>query len=377
MLALIVYTAYKAAQLLPSNKPLGLLLVVPLFLLMVLGPIIYRFNMGVFESIWFQTFVWAGSILMGVWTTFIILSLPIDFVRLVAFVYSRISGSTYSPERRAYILNTLPFAVFLLSGGFAGLGLLQTLYGPRIKKVTGIFKDLPASLQNLKIVQISDLHVGPTIRKNYVEEVVRLTNETNPDLIFVTGDLVDAKAESLVDHLSPLANLNSKYGVYYVTGNHEYYWDAPLLLKELEKLGFEILINENKIIKIENSKVMIAGVTDPMGAQHSPTHAPNINEALKTNEVSHFKILLAHRPNACFEAENLGVNLQFSGHTHAGQFFPFNVLVKFAHKYYRGLNHHKQMQVYVNSGTGYWGPANRFGIGSEITLMTLNKQIEI
>jgi uncharacterized protein len=108
-----------------------------------------------------------------------------------------------------------------------------------------------------------------------------------------------------------------------------------------------------------------------MGAAFGLSHVPDLSRALHSPEAVDFKILLAHRPGVCIEAETLGANLQFSGHTHAGQFFPFSLIIPFAHKYYRGLNRHGKSWVYVNPGTGYWGPPNRFGVPSEITFMTL------
>jgi predicted MPP superfamily phosphohydrolase len=136
-------------------------------------------------------------------------------------------------------------------------------------------------------------------------------------------------------------------------------------------LGFVTLLNENKILKVGETSLMVAGVTDPVGVHMLRGHASDTTKALTSSEESQFKILLAHRPDACHGAESLGVDLQFSGHTHAGQFFPFSLFIGLAHKYYNGLYRHGNMWLYVNPGTGYWGPANRLGVVSEISCLTL------
>jgi predicted MPP superfamily phosphohydrolase len=155
-----------------------------------------------------------------------------------------------------------------------------------------------------------------------------------------------------------------------VTGNHEYYWDAPGLVQKVRELGFTALINENRIVQVGSAKILIAGITDPMGQMLSG-HAPDINKATRSSESTEFKIFLSHRPDAYLQSEPRGFDLQFSGHTHSGQYFPFNLLIGFFHKYSRGLYRHGHLWVYVNPGTGYWGPANRFGVPAEITLLTL------
>jgi predicted MPP superfamily phosphohydrolase len=264
-------------------------------------------------------------------------------------------------------------SLFGVSGALAGLGLLEVVRGPKIKKTLLAVENLPPSLQGLKIAQISDLHVGLTIRKGYVEEVVRLMNETNPDFIFLTGDITDAPINSIAEHLKPLSNLKSKYGTFYITGNHEYYWDIESIIEAMKALGFTLLLNENRTLKIGDSKILIAGITDPAGEHGLPGHAPSMSRSIAALDETAFKILLAHRPDACVEAEALGFDLQFSGHTHAGQFFPFSLLIGLAHKYTKGLYRHGRMWVYVNPGTGYWGPADRLGIRAEISLVTLGK----
>jgi predicted MPP superfamily phosphohydrolase len=185
--------------------------------------------------------------------------------------------------------------------------------------------------------------------------------------------LVDGSPDTLSEHVEPLSLLRAPHGVLYVTGNHEYYWGVERWLGKIQKLGMRPMMNENFILNIGGAKILIAGVTDTSGEMFKVEHRSDPRKAIKNSENSDYKVLLAHRPDSYLEAEAAGFNLQLSGHTHAGQFFPFNFIVALAHKYYRGLNLYKRLLIYVNSGTGYWGPANRFAVPSEITLIELKR----
>lgn len=358
--SVLAYSALKITQLWPAEPYLAASLVIPLFGLMLAALLLARSKPEAFETLWFRTLAWAGSMTMALWATFVLISIPVDILHLVA----RASGHDFF-LRDSYLL------VFSLAVALVVLGFGTVARGPLIKEIPVTIENLPAGLQGLRIAQISDLHIGPTIRKSYVEKVVGKTNASRPDIIVLTGDIADAHPSSILEHLQPLADLKARYGVYYVTGNHEYYWGINDLLKHLGALGIKALLNENVRFSVGEAKILVAGVTDPMGAQIHAEHRPNTTRALASSEHSDFKILLAHRPDACVEAEKLGFNLQFSGHTHAGQFFPFSLLIGLAHRYTRGLYQHGRMWLYVNPGTGYWGPADRLGVSSEITLAVL------
>jgi Predicted phosphohydrolases len=224
----------------------------------------------------------------------------------------------------------------------------------------------------MKIVQISDLHVGPMIRHDYVEKVVRKVNELKPDIIVLTGDVADGNASVLANQLRALQDLRAPFGKFYVTGNHEYYWGAEDWVKCMANLGFMPLINENHVINFANVKVLIAGVTDISGEQFLSSHKTDIERAVLSSESTDYKILLSHSPRTLCQASQNGIELQLSGHTHAGQFFPFSLLVPLAHKYHSGLNCENEIWLYINSGTGSWGPINRFGVHSEITVIRFN-----
>lgn len=374
LLLLVGYTTFKAWQLWPQHRVVAMSLVIPIFYLMIGGMFLYRSYPTLIHASWFTVFIFVGGIIMSVWSTFIIFSIPIDVIHLMVHVFRKMSGP-HDPERRAFISNGFRMGLLAVSGGMAGMGLIEMWRGPRTKKTDIHHAKFPKSLDGLHVVQISDLHVSSAIRKDYVQRVVEQTNALQPDLIFITGDLADGKIELMKEHLEPLKNLRAKHGIYYITGNHEYYWGANDFIALAKSYGFVPLVNENQIIQIQGSHIKIAGVTDPVGGNFLANHKPDLQKTFASVQKTDFNILLAHRPDTILEAEPLGYDLQFSGHTHGGQFFPFNFLTPIANKFWHGLNRHGNMQVYVNAGTGYWGPPNRFAISSEISSIRIFSEI--
>ncbi|MDR3443475.1 MAG: metallophosphoesterase [Legionella sp.] len=366
------YTFFKVTQTVP-NAPLGsALFTVALFGLMISWVLLYHAKPELVDDHKLLLFIWMGSLTMGFWTTFMMLSIPIDLVFLIHYLLSTVFKTySYNTQDMIILSQKINYVLLVMSACLAFWGLFAALRAPRVKEVTVPIINLPLELNNLIIAQISDLHIGPTIREGFVQKVVNRTNATNPDIIVITGDLADAKADAISKHLQPLAELKSRFGVYYVTGNHEYYWGIQTWIDTVKNLGFIPLINENQIIDMNGISLLIAGITDHIGGQFLKEHHPDISKAAVSEQKSAFKILLAHRPDVYIVAEKLGFDLQLSGHTHAGQFFPFNLLLPMVYKYYRRLNKHGALWLYVNPGTGYWGPANRVGVPPEITLLQL------
>lgn len=269
---------------------------------------------------------------------------------------------------------------FSISIGLIGVAILLTLYGfyqthQKLKTVVVKIqiKNLHDDLEGFTIVQISDVHIGPTIKGKFLNRVVARINHLKPDFVAITGDLVDGPASRLKHHLLPLGDIKSKYGTFYITGNHEYYSGVHAWITEIKKLGIQVLLNENKILHHQNATVTVAGVTDLKAGSIIREHATNPSQAIQGGENSDFKILLAHQPNSIFAAAGLGYDLQLSGHTHGGQYFPGNILIYLAQKFVAGLHTYKDMLIYVSRGTGYWGPPLRIGSPSEITKLVLSK----
>jgi len=261
-----------------------------------------------------------------------------------------------------------PGAPLVLGGSFVALavGIAASLRGPHVRRVDVAIQDLDLSLEGLRIVQITDLHVGPTLGRRYVRRVVRLANQLSPDLVALTGDLVDGPVARLARHVAPLAGLAPAGRVFFVPGNHEYYSGAGPWLAHFRSLGFRVLLNAHETLTLRGARIVVGGVVDPAGAEPRP------DLAAAPQEAAAFRLLLAHNPKLAPRAERAGFDLQLSGHTHAGQFFPWTLAVHLVHApHVAGLSRSGRMQVYVSAGTGTWGPPVRFGSKPELTLIRL------
>jgi len=256
--------------------------------------------------------------------------------------------------------------VFFVVSGAALLTLVGIVVArrPRVVRVTVPIADLPTDLAGFRILQLSDLHIGPTIRRPFVDAVVDRANALRPDLVAVTGDVADGLVPELREHVAPLGRLRAPHGAYFVTGNHEYYWDVRGWTRELERLGIEVLSNEHRMVVRGEGRLLVAGVTD-LSAASDPA------AAVAGAPPSDVRVLLAHQPRSAFAAQAAGYDLQLSGHTHGGQYFPFNLLVRLFQPFVAGLHRLESMWLYVSRGTGYWGPPLRLGAPAEITLLEL------
>jgi predicted MPP superfamily phosphohydrolase len=355
---LAVFTGLKAAEALPSHPYAAMAGAVGLVATFVGWMLADRGGLIREGSRASRVLAWTASAAMAVWTTFLLLSAVSSLAELVL---SAAPGG-------AALAQSLPAAAAGASLLIAGLGFREALSGPRVKEVRVPVRGLAPGLRGLKIAQISDLHVGPTIRRRAVERVVARTLALEPDLIAVTGDLADGTPDRLAGALEPLARLKAPLGVYYVPGNHEYYWGAQEWLAKARELGWTLLVNENRLV---SRGLLVAGVPDEQGGLFVPGHEPDHRRAAAGNDRADFRLLLAHRPDGANEAARAGFDLQLSGHTHGGQFFPASLFIGLFHRYARGLDRAGNMWIYVSPGTGYWGPANRFGVPSEITVLTL------
>lgn len=266
-------------------------------------------------------------------------------------------------EGRRDFLKTGVNSVILGTAGFSTLwASFKGLSSPKVKNVFVPVENFSHELDDFSIALISDVHIGPTLDKQFLEGVVSKINQLNPSIIAITGDLIDGKVQQIKSQLVPFLKLKNKDHIYFVTGNHEYYWNDSEWNNFLPELNFQILENSNKTLNIGGKQILIAGVPDYRMALSSDPH-----RAIKGGQESDLKILLAHQPKSCFQAQKAGFDLQLSGHTHGGQFFPWTKVIHFFQPYVQGLNDHKGMWVYVNTGTGFWGPPLRTGNSAEIT----------
>ncbi len=295
---------------------------------------------------------WVGYATLGVFSLLLVLVALSDVIRVALFL-----ASATLPAR------TASFGILAAAAALSIIGLVQARC-PRVKHVHVPIDGLPEELDGYRIVQWSDVHVGSTIQRRFVQSLVERTNALNADAIAITGDLVDGYVDDLRDQVQPLAGLHARDGVFYVTGNHEYYWRAGEWIEELQRLGLVFLKNEHRLVR---PGLVIAGVTDPVGRD---THKQNPAAAL-SGAPDGVKVLLSHRPQTAPIADKLGVDLQLSGHTHGGQFFPFNLVIRRFQPIVAGLHRVGRTWLYVSRGTGYWGPPSRLGVHGEITVIEL------
>ncbi len=301
--------------------------------------------------------VWVGSLTMGWFSSLLIFTALRDLVLLV-------SGLQGWAERSALIV--LAASVLVTAIGFFNARRVA-----KVVRVTVPLAKLSPSLDGFTIAQITDIHVGPTIKGDYVRGIVDRVNSLDADIIAITGDVVDGRVHQLNGDTAPLANLSARYGSYIVTGNHEYYSGADEWIDEFRRLGLRPLLNEHVVIAHNGADLVIAGINDYSAARVHSSHDSDPETALQGSPNDSPKILLAHQPRSAHAAAEAGFDLQLSGHTHGGQFWPWNHFVRMQQPFTAGLRRLGNLWVYTSRGTGYWGPPKRFGAPSEITLIRL------
>jgi uncharacterized protein len=314
---------------------------------------------------------WTGYATLAIFSTLLVLVALTDAVRVLYWLARwALSSRTLSTQSWPLVdPRVLSLTILATAAALTLVGLVQARC-PRVRRVAIHIDDLPPELEGYRIVQWSDVHVGPTIQRRFVESLVERTNALAPDAVAITGDLVDGLLEELREQVQPMRDLRARDGVFYVTGNHEYYWRASEWIPALESLGLQFLKNEHRVITRGDAKLVIAGVTDPMGRY---THKQDPHRALADAPRDAVKVLLSHRPQTAADADRLGAHLQLSGHTHGGQFFPFNLIIKRFQPIVAGLHRVGRTWLYVNRGTGYWGPPSRLAVGGEITVIQLTR----
>ncbi|HSB26059.1 MAG TPA: metallophosphoesterase, partial [Burkholderiaceae bacterium] len=259
-------------------------------------------------------------------------------------------------------------AVPILGIGVTLVGLMNARRTAAVVSVDVPIDGLPEALHGFTIAQISDIHVGPTIKGPYVQRIVDAVNALQADAVAVTGDLVDGRVQDLAAHVAPLAALRSRHGTFFVTGNHEYYSGAHEWIAELQRLGVQVLLNEHVVLRHDGAHLVLAGVADSTAHHFDPRHKSDPQRALDGAPAdAGLRVLLAHQPRSAVAAAQAGFDLQLSGHTHGGQYWPWNHFVRLQQPYTAGLNRLQQLWIYTSRGTGYWGPPLRFGAPSEIT----------
>lgn len=256
----------------------------------------------------------------------------------------------------------------LLALGLGVWGTWEAVRVPDVKTREIRLANLPRALNGFTVAQLTDIHIGPILKKDWLAGVVAKTNALKPDLILLTGDYVDGYAHEIAGELAPLADLRAKYGVFGVTGNHEYYWNMPEWKEALENLGIDMLENGHRALAINGETLVLAGIPD-LSATKFGFAGPDAAQAL-AGAPEAFRILMSHQPR---NARDYDADLILSGHTHGGlMFFLQPLIARFNSGFVAGMYPLKDKNVYVSPGTGLWnGFSCRIGVPAEITLLIL------
>lgn len=300
---------------------------------------------------------WAGSLCMGFFSSLFVLTMLRELLMLIPAT---------RPHAQASAVAALALALLATVVGF-----INARKVARVREIDVPIAGLPAALHGFSVVQLSDIHVGATIKRAYVEAIVARTNGLQADIIAITGDVVDGTVAQLGSHTAPLGGLRARHGVFLVTGNHEYYSGATPWVAEFRRLGLRVLMNEHAVLEHDGARLALAGVTDFNAAAFDPAQKSDPQAAIAGAPADIPRILLAHQPRSAPEAEAAGYDLQLSGHTHGGQFWPWNLFVPLQQPYVAGLHRRGRLWIYVSRGTGYWGPPKRIGAPAEITRLRL------
>lgn len=370
----ILLHAYPAWRLLPSLPGpawlpgvLGAVLAVSA-LAMPWGLLVHRMR----HRPWSDALAWAGLLSMGLFSSLFVLTA----LRDLALLLLGLAQTWWAEVPLGAFRTDSALAVPLIAGLVTLWGFVNARRRAAVVRVDVPIAGLPPALHGFTIAQISDIHVGPTIKGPYLQAIVQAVNALQADMVAVTGDLVDGSVRQLAPHVAPLAGLSSRHGTYFVTGNHEYYSGAHGWVAELRRLGLTVLMNEHVVLQhgplIPQAELVLAGVADH-GAHHfDPSHRSDPVAALAgAPSTAALKVLLAHQPRTAEAAARAGFDLQLSGHTHGGQFWPWNLFVPLQQPFTAGLHRWQGLWVYTSRGTGYWGPPKRFGAPSEIPHLRL------
>jgi uncharacterized protein len=319
------------------------------------------------KALAFAAFCWMGlALYLGLALAFSRL-----FLRLHAWRERRAGGAPASPERRVFLARVAVGSAAAVAAGVSSYGVWRAFQPPNIREVQVKLPGLPRSLDGFRIVQITDIHIGNVLGRPFLEELVRRCNALKPDMMAITGDLVDGSVEHLAPAVSALRGLKSREGSFFIMGNHEYYSGDVEWAAALDDMGIHVLRNRFMTLGDAGGRLDVVGVDDWGHKDNKDGRGYNLDKALAGRQEGNAAVLLAHQPRGVEEALSRGMGLQLSGHTHGGQMFPITLIVSATYRYPAGLYQVGHGHVYVSRGTGFWGPPMRIASPPEITAVTL------
>ena len=314
---------------------------------------------------WRPLLAWPGYVWIALMFYLLVTLAILEIPRLIVRIAARRTIAE-DPDRRLLLGRSLAVTAGVASVAATGIGMVQALGAPNLKRVPIRLAKLPAGMDGFRIAVVSDIHLGPLLGRSHTERIVRMINSTKADLVAVVGDLVDGSVAELGHAAEPLQDLRARHGSFFVTGNHEYFSGAEQWIEEITSFGVTVLRNQ----RVEIDGLDLAGVNDATaGGSGDP---PDYAKALDGRDAARPVVLLAHQPVQARQAAKHGVDLQLSGHTHGGQMVPFNLVVGLQQPIVAGLGTVDGTQVYVTRGAGFWGPPVRFGAPPDISLVELH-----
>ncbi|WP_419771057.1 MAG: metallophosphoesterase [Candidatus Marinarcus sp.] len=307
-------------------------------------------------------------------TVYFLLSIPIGIIFLLfttTLVYDffsyTINKTVKDEPRRTFFKKSLDIASLVLATSVNA----KAIYNARTINIEDVSIKINNLTKKYTLVQISDIHIGGLINTEFMASLIKKINHLTPDIVVITGDLIDTDMTYAKNAVDQLQNIQSKYGTYFIVGNHEYFHDVGKIISYVKTLGIKVLENESVYIGEASKGFNLCGVYDIFGYR-TKEYVPDINKALENIDENSPTLLLAHQPKYIYEVPS-SIDLVLSGHTHGGQIVPFNLLVRLVQPYIKGLHQHNETtQIYVNKGTGFWGPPMRLGASSEVTHITLS-----
>jgi predicted MPP superfamily phosphohydrolase len=322
--------------------------------------------------------VWAGLLCMGLFSSLFVLTLARDAVWLLAgladALISVLPGTQgAAPWQGAPLQHASALAVLLAATLVTALGFWNARRTAAVVRVDVPIAQLPAALHGFTVAQITDVHVGPTIKRGYLQAIVTRVNTLGADMVAITGDLVDGRVSELSAHVAPLAQLQSRHGSYFVTGNHEYYSGAHAWMAELSRLGVRVLMNEHVVLShtgtAGSAALVVAGVADYSAHHFDPAHRSDPHAAMRgAPAYARVRLLLAHQPRSAVAAAKRALTCSCRATPMAASSGPGTISCACSSPSPPGLHRLQDLWVYTSRGTGYWGPPKRFGAPSEITL---------
>ncbi|HEY5958930.1 MAG TPA: metallophosphoesterase [Polyangiaceae bacterium] len=328
-----------------------------------------------------------GFTVMATLLTSAALLLMRDAARGVAWLLVRLRvgrrapGSNTPTLRYARCWRLSSWVILFAAVGCVIAGHHVAVSRPSVRHVKVVLQRLPSSFSGFRVAHLTDIHIHGRPDRERIRALVAQVNDLHVDLVAITGDVVDGALDDLRTELAALGALHAPYGVHAAVGNHEYYADVDACVQEFRRLGQTVLLNEHVLVRKGSDAIVIAGVTNPQRGMHGARFsgvqgqvarmASSPEQALKGAPPGVPRILLAHQPRSVAEARGLGVDLALTGHTHGGQFFPWDLAAGLVFPYATGLSREGAMQVFVGRGIGTFGPATRLGSAPEITVFEL------